>query len=70
MKTTLKTKADLLVADRPPLAYSTNAAATLIGISRATLYVMMNDGRVPSIRVGGRRLITAETLQNILKKGA
>ena len=38
-------------------------AAELIGVSRAKLYVLMNVGDVPSVRVGSRLRVPVEALR-------
>jgi len=48
------------------LAYSVREAETLSGLSRSTLYVLMRQKKLSSIRVGGRRLIKHEALEALL----
>lgn len=52
--------------DEGRLAYSVAEAAAKIGVSRAGLYNLLKDGTVPSIKLGGRRLIAHAALENIL----
>ena len=42
------------------LTYSPAEAASVIGISRARLYQLMDDGTIPSLKLGRRRLIRRE----------
>lgn len=51
-----------------PLAYSPAEAAQLLGISRAKLYQLLDDGTVPSLKLGRRRLIRAEALSQMLER--
>ncbi len=51
-----------------PLAYSPAEAAELLGISRAKLYQLLDDGTVPSLKLGRRRLIRAEALSATLER--
>lgn len=48
------------------LAYSVNEAARLTGLSRDLLYDEMRRGNLTYIKVGRRRLITREHLQQFL----
>lgn len=45
------------------LAVGTTEAAQLLGISRPTLYQLLNRADFPSFRVGGRVLISVAGLQ-------
>ena len=46
-----------------PLAVSAAEAARLLGVSRPTLYQLLNRADFPSFRVGGRVLISVSGLQ-------
>lgn len=48
------------------LAYSVAEAAAEIGISRAKLYQLLDDGTIPSLKLGRRRLIRREALVTLL----
>jgi excisionase family DNA binding protein len=50
------------------LAVSVAEAAALMNISRAKLYELIARGEIPSIRVGGRRLVRVEALRAFLVK--
>lgn len=45
------------------LAYSTNQGAQVLGISRPTLYKLMQDPSFPKFKIGARTLIPAEPLK-------
>ena len=49
------------------LAYSVDEAARLTGLSRDLLYDEMRRGNLASIKVGRRRLITRQHLQQFLE---
>ena len=49
------------------LAYSVDEAARLTGLSRDLLYDQMRRGNLASIKVGQRRLITRQHLQQFLE---
>ncbi len=48
------------------LAYSIDEAARLTGLSRDLLYDQMRRGNLPYVKVGRRRLITRQHLQQFL----
>lgn len=47
-----------------PLAVGTTEAARLLGVSRPTLYQLLNRSDFPSFRVGNRVLISVTGLQD------
>lgn len=49
------------------LTYSPAEAAAVIGISRARMYQLMDDGTIPSLKLGRRRLIRREALADLLR---
>jgi excisionase family DNA binding protein len=55
-------------ADPPAerLAYSVDEAARLTGLSRDLLYDEMRRGNLPFVKIGRRRLITRQHLQQFL----
>lgn len=57
-----------LVAER--LAYSVDEVAQLTGLSRDLLYDQMRRGNLPYVKVGRRRLITRQHLQQFLGVGS
>ena len=44
------------------LSYGLDEAAASIGVSRRTLYDYIGDGRLKTVKIGGRRLIFREDL--------
>lgn len=48
------------------LAYSVNEAARLTGLSRDLLYDQMRRGNLPYVKIGRRRLITRQHLEQFL----
>jgi excisionase family DNA binding protein len=52
------------------LAYRINDAAKVAGLSRSSLYSLMGEGKLRSVLVGGRRLIPAEALRELLRGAA
>ena len=45
------------------LLYTPAEAAHALGLSRSTIYVLMANGQVPSVRIGNSRRIPAEGLR-------
>ncbi len=54
-------------ADEVRLAYTVREVSQLTPFSITTLYKMMNDGRLPSRKEGGRRLILRKHLLALLE---
>ncbi len=52
-----------------PIAYRVDDAVRVSGIGRTKLYGLIGSGKLRSIRVGGRRLILAESLRALLEAG-
>ena len=50
------------------LAYKPSELPKLIGLSRTTVYKMIEDGTIPSVRVGHRLIIPAHTLLEWMNK--
>lgn len=50
------------------LTYSPAEAAQALGISRAKLYQYLDDGTIPSLHLGRRRLIRREALVALLDR--
>ncbi len=53
-----------------PLAVGTTEAARLLGVSRPTLYQLLNQADFPSFRVGRRVLISVSGLDVWIKQQA
>jgi excisionase family DNA binding protein len=49
-----------------PLAYSPQEAADALGCSRGFIYSLMDAGQLHSIKLGGRRLIPASVISEML----
>ena len=50
-----------------PRAYGVNGFCQAYGLSRATAYNMIADGRLHSVKIGGRRLIPADAAEALLR---
>jgi excisionase family DNA binding protein len=51
-------------------AYSVREAARMCGLSRATLYRLLKEGKITSIKIGTRRLIRDDQINALLAGGA
>ena len=49
-------------------AYRIKEAAKLYGLSRSTLYKMMAEGNLRTVKIGGRRLVPSDTLEALLRE--
>lgn len=49
------------------IAVSPREAAELLGVSVPTMYELLNSGRVPSVKVGARRLIATSALRALVE---
>lgn len=54
----------------PKLAYSVDEAAQALGVSRSTMYKLIQRSDFPTLRVGGRRMISAELLAEWVRRQA
>ena len=50
------------------LLYRPKEAAQMLGIGRATLYDLMHEGKIRSIKDGGMRFITLEALRDYVRQ--
>ena len=57
--------ANVPIEDRA--AYSLGEVAGLIGMSISGLYLLIGRGELQSVRVGGRRLVTRQALNDFLQ---
>lgn len=48
------------------VAYSPAELADALGASRAWVYLRLDDGTIPSVKLGGKRLIRAAVLDELL----
>jgi excisionase family DNA binding protein len=55
--------------DSAPVTYSVADAATLLGISQATLYRVIGRGDIPAIRFGRAVRIPAHVITRLLADG-
>jgi excisionase family DNA binding protein len=53
--------------DNAKLALRPQQAAEALGISRAKLYELLNSGALPSVRLGGVRVIPVDALRKLIE---
>ena len=51
-------------------ALSVAEAAQAVGLSRATLYRLVQQKRLATVKIGSRRLVPVSALDNLLEKAA
>lgn len=49
------------------LAYSIRQAAAMVGLGKSKLYELIRAGELPTVLVGNRRLVRAESLAEFLR---
>lgn len=54
--------------DPERLAFSTAEAAKTLGIGRATIYELIRSGELSSVKIGSRRLIRRQALEDLLDR--
>jgi excisionase family DNA binding protein len=47
-------------------AYAVKEAAELIGVSRSMLYLLMKNGALRTVKLGGRRLVPRDAIEALL----
>jgi excisionase family DNA binding protein len=50
----------------PPRAYGVRDFCKAFGVSRSTVYNLISDGRLRTVKVAGRRLIPADAAEALL----
>ena len=53
-------------ASEQPIAYSVGEVARLVGVSRSKIYELLRAGRLPSLRIGDRRLVRRSAIEAFL----
>ena len=48
------------------LAYGVEEAAELLSISRSKLYILVRDGKIRTVKAGGRTIISHQSLVDFL----
>lgn len=53
----------------PKLTYSVREAGQALGLGKTFIYDLINTGKLTAVKVGGRRLITAESVHSLINPG-
>jgi excisionase family DNA binding protein len=53
-----------------PLAYRVNEFCRIVGLGRTKVYGLIADGKLATIKVGGRRLISRRAALALIAEGA
>ena len=59
----------MTIGNKERLTLTVEQAAAALGISRGTAYEHVRTGRIPSIRIGRRLLVSAEGLRRFVAAG-
>jgi excisionase family DNA binding protein len=51
-------------------AFSVREAARMCGVSRATLYRLLKEGKITTVKIGSRRLVPEASIETLLAGGA
>lgn len=58
------------MADAEKRLFTPKEVAAALSVSTITVFRMIADGRIPSVKIGHSRRISAETLNTIVQQGA
>jgi excisionase family DNA binding protein len=53
-----------------PITVGAKDAAAMTGLSRATIWNMIKDGRLSSVRIGRRTLVRVSSIEALLEQAA
>jgi excisionase family DNA binding protein len=52
-----------------PKLYSVRSTAALLGVGRTTAWKFITNGTLETVHLGGRRMVRAESLHQLIKRG-
>lgn len=61
------TTTDFTEREHEPLAYRVNDFCRVIGLSRSKVYELIGEGRLPTIKLGSRRLIPHHAAKKLIE---
>ena len=50
-------------------AYTLQEVQAMLGLSKSGIWAMVKRGEIPTVMIGGRRLVTCEALKHVLEHG-
>ncbi len=53
-----------------PITTTVQDAASLIGVSRNSIYRLLNEGKIASVKIRGRRLVKTDSLHALVNQAA
>jgi excisionase family DNA binding protein len=59
----------MLHSSTPKLAFSIAETCEALGLGKTTIYGLIASGRLDTLRIGGRRLVTAASIHSLLAGG-
>jgi excisionase family DNA binding protein len=62
-------KSEIEPAEANRLAFRVQPFCKSIGIGRTKFYELVRDGKIKTVVIGGRRLVTAGEAQRLLREG-
>ena len=67
---TTRSSSDLVLEAAHPLAVSVKTASRLLGTGTTSMWRLIKDGSVETIRIGRRRLVTYRSLKRLVAERA
>ena len=64
--TTMRNTPTTTIPTEEIMLFSVDQAAAVLGIGRTNVYALMRDGKLRSVKVGGRRLIPRTALETFV----
>lgn len=52
------------------MVFTAPEVAQMLNVSRPTIYKLLKNGELPSLRLGGRRYVPVEALNNLLQSAS
>ena len=53
-----------------PVAVRINDAARMIGLGRTSIYELIAEKKLPTVRIAGRRLVPVKAIRELIEKSA
>ncbi|MCH7537977.1 MAG: helix-turn-helix domain-containing protein [Proteobacteria bacterium] len=56
-------------SNEPPFVFSINESCRLLSISRRHFYGLLSEGKIKTVKIGARRLVSREEIERIALEG-